>query len=71
MSALKSAFETAGYKVISADVSLEPKNTVAVNDAKTATQVLKLMDALDELEDVAEVSANFDIPENIMKQIEI
>jgi YebC/PmpR family DNA-binding regulatory protein len=67
---IKKTFEDAGYKVISADISIEPKNTVEVKDPKIAGQILKLMDALDELEDVVEVSSNFDMPEEIMKHIE-
>jgi YebC/PmpR family DNA-binding regulatory protein len=68
LASLKKAFEDAGYKVISADISIEPKNSVEIKDAKTAAQILKLMDALDELEDVVEISSNFDIPDEIMSQ---
>jgi len=66
----KKAFEEAGYKVISAEVSLEPKNTVEIKDLKVAERILKLMDALDELEDVSEVSANFDIQEEVTGELE-
>lgn len=67
---IKKAFEEAGYKIVSSGVSIEPKNSIEIKDEKVAEQILKLMDALDELEDVAEVSSNFDIPDNILSKIE-
>lgn len=69
LSKLKNAFSEAGYKALSADISVEPKSTVAITDLEVARKVLKLMDALDEIEDVSEVSANFDISDEIMSQI--
>jgi transcriptional/translational regulatory protein YebC/TACO1 len=47
-----------------------PKTTVPVNDAATAERVLKLVDALDENDDVQNVYANFDIPDELLNSME-
>ena len=44
-----------------------PKNTVAL-DADGARKVLRLIDALEELDDVTEVYANFDIPDEVLEE---
>lgn len=54
--------------VISAEVSLVPKNTVML-DEKGTIQVLKLLDHLEELDDVQRVSANADFPEEILEKV--
>lgn len=56
------ALETAGVPVASAEVTKIPQNTVKVS-GKQAEQILKLMDALDDNEDVNQVYSNFDIEE--------
>ena len=66
---VKKNLESAGVKVNSATLSMEPKETTKINDEGTAKQILKLMDALDECEDVANVSANFDIKEGFIENI--
>ena len=66
---VKKALETAGMKVESADISYIPKDTVKVDDPSTAKKILKLMDALEEDEDVSNVSSNFDIPEEILEEV--
>lgn len=58
-----------GDNVESAEVKLEPTQTVVVDDPAKAKTLLRLMDALDELDDVVETTANFDIPEDIMNQV--
>ncbi|HCL99848.1 MAG: transcriptional regulator [candidate division CPR2 bacterium GW2011_GWC1_41_48] len=55
-----------GVRVDSAEVSLIPKNEVKVEDERTAAQILKLMDALEEIEDVTDVVSNFNIPDVII-----
>lgn len=52
-----------------AEVAMVPKTTVRV-EGKDAERVLKLLDALDEEEDVQEVVANFDIPDEVMARVE-
>lgn len=58
---VKDAFDAAGVKYSEADISMIPKNTVHV-EGKTARQVLNLLEALEDLDDVQGVHANFDIP---------
>ena len=55
------------FKVDTAEVSLVPQNEVLISDEKTANQILKLMDALEDIDDVTEVMSNFDIPDEMMK----
>jgi transcriptional/translational regulatory protein YebC/TACO1 len=44
-----------------------PKTTVPVADESTARKILKLIDSLEENDDVQEVYANFDIPERVLE----
>ncbi len=60
--AVLDAVKGAGLETISAEVSMRPTNSVQVTGA-AAQQVLRMMDALDEHDDVSNVSANFDISE--------
>ncbi len=57
------------YKLQQAEISLIPKTYVKL-DEQQAEQVLKLMDALEEHDDVKNVYANFDIPKEIMDKLE-
>jgi YebC/PmpR family DNA-binding regulatory protein len=65
---VKQALEAQGYKVTRAEVTMHPKNTVRV-EGKQAAQVLRLVEALEDHDDVQGVHANFDIPEEIMEQV--
>lgn len=69
LEAVRSKLAEQGYDVDSAELAFIPKTTVAVNDAKTAGTLMRLMDALDELDDVANTYANFDIPEEVMEAV--
>jgi YebC/PmpR family DNA-binding regulatory protein len=60
--------EAAGVTVASAELSMEPQATVPVMGGE-ATQVLRLIDALEDLDDVQNVWANFDIPEEVMASL--
>jgi YebC/PmpR family DNA-binding regulatory protein len=53
-----------------AEISMVPQNTVPVNDVETAKKVLGLMEEFEDHEDVQNVYANFDIPDEIVKQVE-
>ena len=57
------ALEAAGIAFESADVTWLPKATVALSTAESARRVLRLIDALDDHDDVQDVYANFDIPD--------
>ncbi len=48
-----------------------PLTTVAVTDAAVASQVLRLYEALDDLDDVQHVHANFDIPDDVLEQLNV
>lgn len=66
--AVRSAVEAAGLTIASADLSMVPSTTVAV-EGKAVEQMLKLMDQLDNHDDVQNVYANFDIPESVLSSM--
>ncbi len=63
------ALEAAGLAVEMKQITNIPKSTVDL-DAETARKVLKLMESLDDHDDVQSVSANFNIPDETMAEIE-
>jgi YebC/PmpR family DNA-binding regulatory protein len=69
LAAVRGAVEEAGFAVDSAELMLVPKTTVAVDDEAKARQVMRLIDALEENEDVQDVYANFDIPEHVLEAV--
>ena len=60
---MREAVEAAGFEIESAELTMLPKTTVAVEDESEAKKILRLMDQLEDNDDVQEVYANFDIPE--------
>ncbi len=68
LDAVRTAVEEAGYKPTSSEVTMIPQNTIALA-GKEAQQMLRLMDMLEEHDDVQKVHSNFDIPEDILEQI--
>jgi YebC/PmpR family DNA-binding regulatory protein len=66
--AVRAGLEAAGIKYTSAELTMIPKNTVALDEAD-ARKTFRLLDALDENDDVQEVYANFDIADDIMEAI--
>jgi YebC/PmpR family DNA-binding regulatory protein len=69
LSAVREAIEAAGMTVDSSELSLIPKTTVAVEDEAKARQVMRLIDALEDNDDVQDVYANFDIPERVLEAV--
>ncbi len=67
--AVRDAVKAAGIEIISAEVSMVPSTTVKLEDEKQAKQMLLLMEALEENDDVQNVYANFDIPEDILEKV--
>ena len=61
------ALEDAKITPEDSEVTRIAQNTVEVNDVETAQRILKIMDRLDDQDDVQNVSANFNIPEDILK----
>jgi transcriptional/translational regulatory protein YebC/TACO1 len=50
-------------------LTMVPKTTIEVADEAAAKKVLRLIDQLEESDDVQDVFANFDIPEEVMAQV--
>ena len=69
LATVRAALENAGIAFESAELTMLPKTTVAVEDQTTAKKLLRLMDALEENDDVQAVYANFDIPEGILEAV--
>ena len=62
--------EKAGFKSVTAEFTRIPQNTIEVTDENTASQILKLLDKLEEHDDVQNVYANFDISDEILQKLE-
>ena len=71
LTAVREAVESAGFTVESAELTMVPKTTVDVEDENTAKKILRLMDALEENDDVQEVYSNFDIPECVLEAVAV
>jgi YebC/PmpR family DNA-binding regulatory protein len=67
---VRAALEGASVSFESADVTMLPTTTVALAEADHARDVLRMIDALDEHDDVQDVYANFDIPDSVMESVE-
>lgn len=65
---VRQALDTAGIKYTNAEITMLPKNIVRV-EGKEAGQILRMMDQLDELDDVQQVFANFDIPDEVLEAL--
>jgi YebC/PmpR family DNA-binding regulatory protein len=71
LAAVREAVADAGFAVESAALTMVPKTTVAVDDEAAAKKILRLMDALEENDDVQDVYANFDIPERVLEAVAV
>jgi YebC/PmpR family DNA-binding regulatory protein len=69
LGSVRTAIEDTGITIESAEVTMLPKTTVAVEDESAAKKILRLMDALEEDDDVQDVYANFDIPERVLESV--
>jgi YebC/PmpR family DNA-binding regulatory protein len=68
LAAVRDALEAAGVEIGSAEATMEPKSTVEVGKGD-ARALLGLLDALEDHDDVNEVHANFDIPEEVLAEV--
>src|SRR5215208_4216890 len=68
LAAVREALEGAGVDIESAELTMEPKNVVEVT-GPDASALMRLMDALDDQDDVEAVHANFDIPAEVLQEI--
>lgn len=66
---VKQAFDDQELQYTMAEITMMPQNTVKVDDEAQAAQVLKLMEAIEDADDVQKVYANFDIPDEILQRI--
>jgi YebC/PmpR family DNA-binding regulatory protein len=69
LATVREAVEAAGFEIESAELTMLPKTTVAVEDENEAKKILRLIDQLEESDDVQEVYANFDIPERVLESV--
>ena len=67
LTAVREALEGAGVEIQSSDLTMEPKNLVEV-DESAARPLLRLLDDLEDQDDVNEVQANFDIPQDVLEK---
>jgi YebC/PmpR family DNA-binding regulatory protein len=63
---VRDTLKDAGIEVKEAELTYVPNNTVEVTDQAAAGKIMRLMDALDELDDVTTTHVNFDISENLL-----
>ena len=67
--AVKAAFDAKGLTYELAEITMVPQTTVRIEEEKVAQQILRLMDALEDCDDVQNAYANFDIPDKILNEI--
>lgn len=66
---VRAALEGAGIAISSADLTMLPTQTVELRDEASVRPVLRLIDALEEHDDVQAVFANFDIPDDVLQEV--
>ena len=66
---LKAALEATGMSLLSAETGYVPMNTVALTSKDDAKRVLRLIESLEENEDVQSVYSNYDIPEDWLEEL--
>ena len=69
LTAVREAIEAAGFSVDSAELTMVPKTTVEVDDESSAKKIVRLMEQLEDNDDVQDVYANFDIPERVLETV--
>lgn len=70
LSDVASAIKDAGYVVNGAEISLEPKTTVEVKTKEEAAKLMAMIDRFEEHDDVQNVYSNFEIPDEILAQLD-
>jgi len=63
---VRTALNDAGLEVVEAELTYVPNTTVEVTDEKTAGKIMRLMDALEDCDEVTNTHVNFDIPEEFL-----
>ena len=67
---VREALEAAGLTVLSAESTMVSSTTIEVTDPDEAKKILRIMDALEDHDDVQDVYSNFDIPDDILQSVE-
>jgi len=70
LEAVKQALAEKGVPIATAEVTMLPKSTVNVSDPEVARRLLRLLDVLEDHDDVQAVYANFDIPQSLLRELE-
>ncbi|MCW2278075.1 YebC/PmpR family DNA-binding transcriptional regulator [Heliophilum fasciatum] len=68
---VRAALAEAGMPIASAEVTLVPQNTIMITDQDQATKLLRLMEILEEHDDVQAAYSNFDIDEALLEQLDL
>ncbi|MBE3571949.1 MAG: YebC/PmpR family DNA-binding transcriptional regulator [Moorella humiferrea] len=71
MEKVKKVLEEAGANIASAEIAMVPQTTVTIDDPETAAKVMRLVDRLEDHDDVQAVYTNADIPAHILEQVEL
>ncbi len=66
---VKAAIEKKGIKIVSAEITMHPSNMVKLTTEKDANAMLRLYEALEEMDDVQKVYANFDIEQSLLEKV--
>jgi YebC/PmpR family DNA-binding regulatory protein len=66
---VRQALEQAGIQIESGEITMLPKTTVRIEDEAAARKLIRLMEALEENDDIQDVYANFDIPEGVLEAV--
>jgi YebC/PmpR family DNA-binding regulatory protein len=69
LAAVREAVEAAGFAIDNAELTMLPKTTVEVADESDAKKILRLLEQLEDNDDVQDVYANFDIPEQVLEAV--
>jgi YebC/PmpR family DNA-binding regulatory protein len=69
LTAVREALESGGFAIESVELAMVPKTTVAVADESAARKIVRLVEGLEDTEDVQDVYANFDIPEDVLETV--
>ncbi|WP_319586253.1 YebC/PmpR family DNA-binding transcriptional regulator [uncultured Desulfobulbus sp.] len=69
LNGLRQALTDAGIKFESAELTMIPQTTIKIETVKEASQIIRMMDQIEDSDDVQQVHANFDIPEEILEAV--
>jgi transcriptional/translational regulatory protein YebC/TACO1 len=62
---VRDTLKSSGREIVDAELTYVPNNTVDISDPETARKIIRLMDTLDDLDDVAATHTNFELAESL------